>query len=85
MLNSIIATIISNVNNYFLVDNNLPLNYSFSVDRFIVSNNLFGIATPILILFTFLLIYKFLKIRSANNNEFVEDYPKEDSKTLVST
>jgi len=53
---------------------------SISIDQLIISNHLFGIVVPFLILFVFLLIYKFLKIKSALNNQYAEDYPKKESK-----
>jgi len=74
---SLILAIILNLNNYFFVDDNI---HPLLINKLIVSNNLFGIASSFLIVLAFLLIYKFLKIRSAHNNEFVEDLPEGDSK-----
>ncbi|MBP6551413.1 MAG: PAS domain S-box protein, partial [Flavobacterium sp.] len=41
---------------------------------------MFEIAVPFLILLSFLLIYKFLKIKSGLNNKYAENYSKLDSK-----
>jgi PAS domain S-box-containing protein len=45
-----------------------------------VENNLYGIISPFLIILAFLLIYKFLKIKSALNNQYLSDYSKADTK-----
>ncbi len=79
MLNNIIVSIISTVNNYFLLSSNLPVHNSFSVDKLITSINLFEVAAPILILLSFLLTYKFLKIRLSQSNKFAIGQTKEDS------
>lgn len=77
---SLVLVIISNINNYFFLSNNMPFNHFLLLDQLIVSKNLFGIAVPFLIIVSFLLIYKFLKYRSEITNKFIADYPKENSK-----
>lgn len=75
-----VSSIILNLNNYFFISDNIFFIDYLLLDKLIVSNNLFGIAAPVLIFLAFLLIYKFLKIKSVLNNKFLEDYPKKDSK-----
>ncbi|HEY6143105.1 MAG TPA: PAS domain S-box protein [Flavobacterium sp.] len=58
----------------------MPFNHFLSLDQLIVSENLYGIAAPFLIIVSFLLIYKFLKFRAEITNKFIVDYPKEKSK-----
>lgn len=80
MLCSLVLTFISYLNNYLFVGENLPTNHSLAIHRFIVKNNLFGIISPFLIFLSFILIYKFLKIKSTLNNKYEGSYTKENSK-----
>jgi len=77
---SLLLTIFSNVNDYFFVRENGALNHSLLMDKLIVGTNIFAIVAPILILLSFVLIYKFLKIRSVLNDKYIENHSKKDSK-----
>lgn len=68
------------MNNYLFVRENLTINRSLAIHEFVVKNNLFGIISPFLIVLSFFLIYKFLKIKSALQNKYAESYSKVDSK-----
>ena len=69
------------LNDFYLVNIILPINHYFSADLFIENNNLFIVTSVLLLLVSFLLINKFLKIRSANN-QFIEDPTKGKSKNV---
>lgn len=77
-----LLAIISNLSNYFFAYNGTLFNHYLSMDKLIVSNNLFEIAVPFLIFLSFILINKFLKFRSDLTSKFGQDLPKEDSKNI---
>ena len=78
MLCNLLLIITLRWNKYFFVQENLSENNSLAIHQFIVKNNLFEIISPFLILLTFLLVYKFLKIKSEINNQYVENNCKEN-------
>ena len=80
MLCSLSLIFVSCLNNLLFVQGNVPVDHSLGIHKFIVNNNMFEIAVPFLILLSFLLIYKFLKIKSGLNNKYAENYSKLDSK-----
>jgi len=76
----LVFTIISNIKDYFFLSDNLFVNHYFLIDKFVLNNNLFEIIMPILIISAFLLVYKFLKIKSSLNDKYVETQSKIESK-----
>lgn len=50
------------------------------IDKLFISNHLFEIVMPILIILAFLLIFKFLKIKSELNDKYIETQSRVDSK-----
>lgn len=80
MLCSLLVIINPRWNNYLFVRDNMSKKNILAIHHFIVKNNLFEIISPFLILLTFLLVYKFLKIKSKINNQYIENRFKEDSK-----
>lgn len=79
MLCSLLLIIISRWNILFVLEN-LTDNHTLAIHQFIVKNSLLEIISPFLILLTFLLVYKFLKIKSTLGDKYVESYSKLDSK-----
>ena len=77
---SLLFTIISNINNYFSFNDNRYINHRFLIDKFFISHNLYEIVAPFLIVLAFILVYKFLKIKTALNNKYLETQPKLDSR-----
>ena len=75
-------TYITNINNYFFLSDNLFENHYFLIDKFVVNNNLFEIVMPIFIISAFLLVYKFLKIKSSLNDKYVETQSKIGSRNI---
>jgi hypothetical protein len=80
MLCSLLLAIVSNKNNYFSFHENGSLNHYFMIYRSFLSNNLFEIIIPLLIISAFLLVYKFLKIKSSINDRYLETQSKIDSR-----
>ena len=76
----LVFAIISNINNYFSFNDNLFVNHYFLIDKLFIRNNLFEIVAPILIILAFLLIFKFLKLKSELNGKYVEHQSKSDSR-----
>jgi len=77
---SYILTIIPPLPDFFFIHSIMFINYFQLIGKSIISNNLFGIIVPFLIFLIFLLIYKFLKIRSTFDTKYIENYIKGDSK-----
>ena len=80
MLSSLPLAITLALNNFFIVDESLPINQVFPIHKFITRNNLFEIVSLFLIILSFMLIYKFLKIKSTLNNKYIGNHSKKDSK-----
>ena len=76
----LLFTIISNINNYFSFNDNPFINQPFLIDKLFISNNLFEIVAPVLIILAFLILFKFLKIKTALYDKYVETQSKVDSK-----
>src|SRR3970040_3207077 len=76
----LVFTFISNIKDYFFFSDNPFVNHYFLIDKFVLNNNLFEIIMPILIISAFLLVYKFLKIKSTLNDRYVETQSKIDSR-----
>lgn len=77
---SLIFEILSKINIYYFFSDNLFVNHYFMIDRYVLSNNVFEIIMPILIISAFLLVYKFLKIKSSLDDRYSENHSKIDSK-----
>lgn len=80
MLCSLLISIISDINNYYFLSDNPFVTHYFLIHEFVLNNNLFEITMPILIISAFLLVYKFLKIKSSLNDRYIEIQSKIDSK-----
>lgn len=68
--------IIFNINNYFSFDDTYYNNHLFFIDKFFISHHLYEIVAPFLIFLTFLLTYKFIKIKTVLNDYYVEPQSK---------
>jgi PAS domain S-box-containing protein len=77
---SLIFVIISDIKNYYFLIDNTFVNHYFMIDKFVLTNNLFEIIMPILIVSAFLLVYQFLKIKSSLNDRYSETQSKIDSR-----
>lgn len=80
MLCSILLSNISYLINSFFAQENITINHSVSIHKFMVNNNIFGIVSPFLIILAFLLIYKFLKIKSNLHDKYVDSHTRIDSR-----
>ena len=80
MLCILLIKFVSDSNNHFFLSDNRLLNHYFVIDRSFLSNNLFEIIMPLLIISAFLLVYKFLKLKSSINDRYLETKSKIDSK-----
>jgi len=76
----LVFAIISNINHYFSLNDTLFANHYFLIDKLFIRNNLFEIVAPILIILAFLLIFKFLKLKSELNGKYAEHQSKSDSR-----